>query len=303
MYVASFMIKVKVPPIKCQGIKTKLIPWIIHCIDWDKNGTWIEPFLGSGAVGFNVAPEKAIFNDANPHIIKFYDSINKDIINARIVREFLESEGNKLLKGGKEYYYEVRERFNKNFEPLDFLFLNRSCFNGVIRFNKKGKFNVPFNHKSQRFAKAYITKIVNQVAHVHMLCSNNDWSFLNQPFTQSLASLSENDFIYCDPPYVGRHVDYYGGWDDVDEHKLFALLKDSPCRFILSTWHGNKYRENTYIAELWSHFNIYTKEHFYHVGASENNRTAMTEALATNFQVCPKQQEETANKEDLSMAI
>ena len=97
---------------------------------------WVEPFMGSGVVGFNVAPKTAVFADTNPHIIAFYNQIKEGEITACRVREFLEREGEILSQNGDVYYYEVRDRFNKNHAPLDFLFLNRSCFNGMIRFNK-----------------------------------------------------------------------------------------------------------------------------------------------------------------------
>ena len=63
--------KVKTPPIKCQGIKTKIIPHIIENLDWSGGGRWIEPFLGSGVVLFNIKPDRALVNDINPHIINF----------------------------------------------------------------------------------------------------------------------------------------------------------------------------------------------------------------------------------------
>ena len=66
---------VKVPPIKCQGIKTKLVEWIKDHSSLEGNGTWIEPFMGSGVVGFNMRPSRAIFADVNPHIINFYNAI------------------------------------------------------------------------------------------------------------------------------------------------------------------------------------------------------------------------------------
>lgn len=90
----------------------------------------------------------------------------------------LEIEGKKLEEYDDKYYYEVRERFNAEYSPRDFLFLNRSCFNGMIRFNKEYKFNVPYGHKPQRFAKAYITKIVNQIKYVEETMKYSEWSFL-----------------------------------------------------------------------------------------------------------------------------
>ncbi len=82
--------KIFVPPIKSQGIKTKLVPWIKDIIPNDINGTWIEPFMGTGVVAFNVRPNKAILADTNPHLINFYNEIKDDTINANIVRHYLE---------------------------------------------------------------------------------------------------------------------------------------------------------------------------------------------------------------------
>lgn len=87
------MKKVKVPPIKIQGIKTKLVPFIIDSINWDGDGTYFEPFMGSGVVGFNLATRKAIFSDTNPYLIKFYKDLQEGVIKSDIVREYLEIEG------------------------------------------------------------------------------------------------------------------------------------------------------------------------------------------------------------------
>jgi DNA adenine methylase len=142
--------KVFVPPLKIQGIKTKLVEWILKQIDFEIKGRWVEPFMGSGVVGFNARPKRAIFADKNPHIINFYSALKRKEITSQRVEIFLKTEGEKLAKKGEEYYYEVRERFNRFKDPLDFLFLNRACFNGVIRFNSKGEFNTPFGKKPNR---------------------------------------------------------------------------------------------------------------------------------------------------------
>ncbi len=277
------MNKIAVPPIKCQGIKTKLVPWIKAVIPDSFTGKWIEPFMGSGVVAYNVKPKKALLCDSNPHLIKFYNSIKNGLITYDLVRDFLKSEGEKLKTKGQDHYYEVRERFNNNKEPLDFLFLNRSCFNGMIRFNKKGGFNVPFCRKPCRFAQAYITKIVNQVSYVQTLLNYYDYEFECQDFETTVMSASDNDIIYCDPPYIGRYADYYNSWNEKHEIKLNEILNKSECKFILSSWHSNDYRENEYLNTIWSHFNILTREHFYHIGGFEKNRNPMLEALVTNF--------------------
>ena len=288
--------KVFIPPIKCQGIKSKLVTWIAETLQWDNKGVWIEPFMGSGVVGFNLKPNKALFCDTNPHLISFYQGINNGTINPIVVREFLEAEGKKLAKHGADYYYEVRKRFNKENSPLDFLFLNRACFNGLIRFNRKGQFNVPFGHKPERFSKAYITKIVNQVEWVAKRASLSDWTFLHQDFRITLSRATEADFIYCDPPYAGRHTDYFNTWDETHEKSLYQDLKTTKAQFILSTWHSNEHRENPAIPTLWSEFNVITREHFYHVGAKESNRKPMLEALVTNFEPAVPESRKTARQ-------
>jgi len=142
--------KTVVPPIKCQGIKTKLVPFILANIKWsDEKGRWIEPFLGSGVVLFNANPSRALASDTNKHIIRFYKDIQEGKINGRVVREFLEENGQALSRKGDEFYYYIRDRFNKKGDSLDLLFLSRACFNGVMRFSSEGYFNVPFGHKNR----------------------------------------------------------------------------------------------------------------------------------------------------------
>ena len=275
--------KIYIPPIKIQGIKTKIVPFIKENLLLAQDSMWIEPFMGSGVVGFNVAPKNAVFADINPHIIEFYNQIKSGQITSYIIRQFLEEEGSKLVQKDGLYYYEVRERFNQNHNPLDFLFLNRSCFNGMIRFNKKLAFNVPYGHKPQRFSKAYITKITNQVTHIEELFRYNNWSFICQSFEETIKLANEKAFIYCDPPYIGRHVDYYDSWDVQSEMDLCKVLVSSNARFMLSTWDHNDYRKNDFIDIIWNFCSKLTKDHFYFVGAKELNRKAITEALLTNY--------------------
>ncbi|MGQ9872889.1 Dam family site-specific DNA-(adenine-N6)-methyltransferase [Leptodesmis sp.] len=273
-----------VPPIKCQGIKTKLIPAIQALVGTDLTGTWIEPFCGSGVVAFNVLPERAILADTNQHIIRFYRAIQTGSITPAIAAAYLETASEKLAAGGDRYYYEVRDRFNQTQQPLDFLFLNRSCFNGIIRFNRKGQFNVPFCRKPQRFAKPYITKIVNQVRRVQEILDTHTWTFQVADFTATLAVSEQADLVYVDPPYLGRHVDYYNTWTTENEQTLIRLLKQLPCPFILSTWKENQFRTNGALQEHWQQpgLQIIPVQHFYHIGASERLRHSMTEALVTN---------------------
>ena len=274
--------RVTVPPIKSQGIKTRLAPWIRSIVPNDI-GRWIEPFMGTGVVAFNLAPKRALLCDTNPHLIAFYQAIASGEITPERVRHYLETEGARLSEKGESHYYAIRDRFNEKHRPLDFLFLNRAGFNGMIRFNQRGGFNVPFCRKPRRFAQAYITKITNQVSHVSRLIKAKDFVFRRQSFEQTIAQAGARDIIYCDPPYIDRHADYYNGWDGGQEEALFRALSNTSARFILSTWHHNDFRENKYIKSLWGKFNLLTRAHFYHVGASENNRNPMIEAIVTNY--------------------
>ena len=271
-----------IPPIKCQGIKTKLTEWIKNKLPENYN-IWYEPFMGSGVVGFNIKPNKAIFCDTNPYIINFYNDIKTGVITSDKMKLFLLSESIKLNKYSNDYYMEVRERFNKNPNSYDFIFLNRSCFNGMMRFNSKGNFNVPFCKKNNIFSRSYITKIVNQIKNIEMLLETYDYQFTTQSFNNTINYATKNDIIYCDPPYIDRYSDYFNAWRHDDEVSLFNMLLNTKSKFILSTWHHNKYRKNSYIDIYWNSFNIDLKEHFYYIGGKEHNRNTVIEALVTNF--------------------
>lgn len=271
--------QVIVPPIKCQGIKTKLVKFILSNISWSGEGRWIEPFLGSGVVLFNVQPERALVNDINPHIIRLYKMIYDGSLSPEEVRVYLTAEGKKLLLQGEDYYYAVRERFNKSGASLDFIFLNRSCFNGVMRFNSKGEFNVPFCRKPDRFRQAYVTKIVNQISQIRKIMQGKHWEFRIGDWREVLENVAEDDFVYLDPPYIGRHTDYYQQWSEDDAADLARIARNLPCGFALSMWKENRYRLNQHIAYYWDGLVERTFTHFYHVGSTENLRNSMEEAL------------------------
>jgi DNA adenine methylase len=272
---------VGVPPIKCQGIKTKLVPFILSQIYWvgKSQAKWIEPFLGSGVVAFNLAPRRALLADTNQYVIRLYQAIQQQAINREVVREFLTVEGERLKQDGADYYYQVRDRFNQSGSPLDFLFLNRSCFNGLIRFNRHGQFNVPFCRKPQRFSQAYITKIANQVNWIATQMADKDWEFRVATWDAVLQEANPDDFVYLDPPYIGRHTDYYNNWQPSDAEKLATVSQALPCGFALSMWLENRYRQNLHIQTYWAEMETRSYEHFYHVGSKETWRGSVSEGL------------------------
>lgn len=302
--------RVIVPPVKSQGIKTKLVPWINDIILQSgidvENANWIEPFFGTGVVGLN-SPVQGyhIVSDTNPHIINLYNSIKDGSITEYNMRTYLEREGKVLEQAdenGYAYYREVKNRFNRDHSSFDFIFLSRAGFNGMMRFNKKGEWNIPFCQKPNRFAPAYVSKICNQIAATERIIRKGNWHFLNQGFLDTINMAKAGDIIYCDPPYFGRYVDYYNGWTEEDEEALFNALMCTPANFILSTWHHNEFRENEMMKRFWNRFNVLTQEHYYHGGGHIENRHPMVEALVFNFDLQELQYQEKVQQLELEFA-
>jgi DNA adenine methylase len=262
-------------------------------IRWSGEGRWIEPFLGSGVVLFNVNPKRALTADTNEHVIRFYQAVQSGQLDPYNLRSFLESEGKALEQRGEAHYYEIRQRFNKSHSPFDFLFLNRACFNGMMRFNSRGEFNVPFCRKPSRFSPTYITKICNQVAWTRKTMLGKDWQFVTQDWQKTLAEVEENDFVYLDPPYNNRHTDYFNQWGDEEADRLAEAVKQLKANFAYSTWKQNKYRVNAHLQRHFSTYTVMTEEHFYHLGATESLRNPMEEALVISGHCVPKTSEES----------
>ncbi len=212
-------------------------------------------------------------------VINFYRALQSGGITAAGVEAFLLAEGERLRVGGAAHYYALRDRFNDTGSPLDFLFLSRACFNGLIRFNRKGEFNTPFCKKPQRFSRAYITKICNQVRWAGNVIHGKDWEFVCTGWQNSLGDATKDDFIYADPPYAGRYADYYNQWRESDARNLAQALREAPCRFLLSSWVENAYRRNDSLFDYFPGHQIATFSHFYHLGATEELRHEMQEGL------------------------
>jgi DNA adenine methylase len=271
--------KVGVSPLKCQGIKTRLVRFIAESIAWHGRGRWIEPFLGSGVVLFNLAPPRALVADTNIHIIRFFSDIQRGVLDAATVRSHLEEGGRALRRHGQRFYNEVRDRFNRYSGSLDFLFLNRSCFNGVMRFNRDGGFNVPFGHKTDRFRPGYITKICNQVSWVQSVMRDKIWEFRATDWKSTLSEVGREDFVYADPPYIGRHTGYYNPWTEQEAEHLARTVRRLEGGFAVSMWKENRYRRNQHLQHHWGGLCEKSSTHFYHVGSREKLRNTMIEAL------------------------
>lgn len=272
------------PPIKCQGRKTSLVGEIKSLANTFQYRQWIEPFCGSCAAAFNIEPTNAILCDANPHIIKFYNDLKDGHLDVFHIKEFLECEGDKLKKDNN-YYYIVRERFNdrlfgSTLKSLDFLFLNRSCYNGLMRFNNSGSFNTPYCKVPHRFTDKLIDRILRECQMAIHFTIMHNVSFIFADFHQTIFNANEEDLIYADPPYIGRNTQYHTGWSESDEKDLSNLLLNRNGPFILSTWLSANNVENQYIDKYWSNgTTINTVDHYYKVGPKVSNRYRVKEAL------------------------
>ena len=179
------------PIVKWAGGKTQLLPDLLPKIPKDC-GTYIEPFLGGGALFFALRPEKAVLADSNPELINMYQQIaaDPDVVIAKLTQ----------YENTSEMFYAVRGQRWEELPPAEaaarMLYLNRTCFNGLYRVNRQGIFNVPFgNYAHPRICAPELLYAASQaLQQVTIICAD---------FRQVLQEYArEGDFIYLDPPYL-----------------------------------------------------------------------------------------------------
>ena len=273
-----------VPPIKIQGKKTKLLTHIFDLANEiaDKDtDTWVEPFFGSGVVGFNCPDyiKNVIAGDINPYVIGFYNAIKEGKITSDIVGDSLTMMSGMLFKYGKGYYLEIRKRFNETHDLMDFLFLTRTCFNGVMRFNSKGEFNVPFCNNNEKLTPKLINTLCENIDQLEQKMDEKNFTFLTQPFEETIKLADEHSIIYCDPPYYGLETTYFDKWSEEGETRLREALDNTECHKVISTWKSNGVQDNEVIERFWSDYNIRLIDHKYCVGPKSENRRNVVEAL------------------------
>lgn len=205
---------VKVPPlIKWTGGKRSQVPFIVNYVP--NYNRYFEPFLGGGALLFVLGKAGALAGDIYCPLIDLWNLIKSD---PESVIENYRIQWNLLQSNLPAYYYEVRERYNANPNPLDLNFLTRTCVNGIIRFNEKGLFNNSF-HLSRRgiepdkFAKIVRTwhKVIQGV------------TFVCQDYEETLKDATQGDFVYLDPPYANSNMRYT---KNLDLDRFIKVLKD-----------------------------------------------------------------------------
>lgn len=273
-----------VPPLKIQGRKHKLLEFLLAHFPKNIEGRWIEPFLGSGIVVFNARPKRAILGDKNPYIIEFYQKIYKKDINLSEMKEYLIEEGKKIKEHGADYYYEVRDRFNKQKNIFDFLVINRASFSGVIRFNAMGEFNTAYSYYNRALEEDKVNKIVDKIKMIMKVMEDKEWEFYVGDWTKVMhLDISNSDFIYMDPPYNNKHG-YYEAWDDKNTKTVLDFAIEAPCKVAISSWYQHGDTINKVLEEYHDKLNFYYAYHKYHVGAIAGRRNKkVIEVLIANY--------------------
>lgn len=237
------------PLIKYRGGKSKEIPQIVAQIP-RFSGRFIEPFFGGGALYFHLEPHRAIINDINSKLIEFYrgvqqnypslrkelDEVEKIYHSNRMAFEALKAlTPNERVKDNNEaFYYSMRDMFNglsdKVYsDALLYFFINKTAYSGMIRYNAKGEFNVPFG-RYQNINTSLVTK-----AHSNLLSSAEIY---NLDYSEIFNMANDDDFIFLDPPYDCVFSDYGNeeykeGFNDECHVKLAQDIRNLNCRVLL----------------------------------------------------------------------
>lgn len=277
-------------PIKWMGSKKKLIPWIEQYTP--KYNRLIEPFMGSGIVFFSQEPEIAICSDLQAEPIIIINAIKND--PEYFYTEFV-GFSERLWYKGSDYYYYLRDFYNKgefyddNERAAIFMVLLRAGFNGLVRFNPKGEWNVPFGDRGWHGSKKQAIKLYKSFPYEKF----EEWSeflnqenkqFIQQSFEKSIQEASDGDFIYCDPPYL-MTTQQYKVWNEDLEKQLFEELKNASergAKFMLSNVYNYKGEINTKLMELYKDFNYELKSHNYVVGPKQKRRQSVEEIIIFN---------------------
>lgn len=199
-----------IPILKWAGGKRQLLPHILPLIPDDYN-RYFEPFLGAGAVLFELQPSKAVVNDTNSELMNVYHAIKEK------PHELVDLLKRYEKKHNTDFYYKIRDidRSSRRFNKLTDLekaartiYLNRTCYNGLYRVNKSGYFNTPIGHNSS-------IQIVNEdgILSISQYLNSNDVSLKSGDYKDALKRITKRDFVFFDPPYYPTNRDYFLRYD------------------------------------------------------------------------------------------
>lgn len=277
------MVKGK-PFVKWAGGKRQIMNEIMKYIPFNYN-TYYEPFVGGGAVFFELAPKKAVLNDYNKELINVFKCIKDEVKFEKMCTELNHHEANH----SEDYYYSIRNldkdknKFNKIADykrAARTIYLNKACFNGLYRVNSKNEFNVPFGKKTK-----VNTYEGQNLGVVHCILNFNDIKLLSTDFEEAVKTAKKGDFVYFDPPYDSDTStfnsyteDGFGKKEQERLAKLYKELSDRGCYVMLSN-HNTKL-----VNELYKDYNIHVIEAKRNINANGKKRGKVEEVIITNYE-------------------
>ncbi len=240
----------------------------------------VEPFVGGGALFFSRRPGRALLTDINPTLVAAYSAIRDDVEGVIVALRGLAG------RHSKESYYQVRERYNQgrrvstSKRAAMFIYLNKTCFNGLHRVNRKGEFNVPVgSYKNPR--------ILNEDGLHAASRALKDAQLKCAPFDALLEDAKPGDFIYFDPPYepVSQTASFTSyardGFSQEDQTRLrdvYKALDRRGCKLMLSN------SDVPFIRNLYSTFNIDTVAAPRAINCDAKKRGKVSEVIVRNYQ-------------------
>lgn len=237
------------PMLKYRGGKSKEIPHFIQNMPKEFD-TYIEPFLGGGALYFYLEPDKAIINDINSKLVQFYAQIKEQYPLARTQLDELQNEyelnqnkydelkklspEDRVENKNEALYYNMRDMFNGKI-PMDYLdaviyfFINKTAYSGMVRYNSYGEFNVPFGRYTN-----FNTQLIKK-GHSDLL---NRTQIFNDDYSKIFEMATNRDFMFLDPPYDCVFNDYgntefKNGFDEEQHRRLANDFKNLSCKALL----------------------------------------------------------------------
>ena len=252
-------------PLNYTGGKYKLLPQLLELFPKQVN-TFVDLFAGGGNVSVNVKAEKVVFNDLMwqvPEMLQEFKKIGVEE-SLRKIDGYISSYD--LSKENKEGYLALRELYNKGkSDPLMLYTLICYSFNNQIRFNNKGAYNMPFGKDRSSFNPTLREKFITFVQRLQSM----EIQFSSKDFRElDLDTLGENDFVYCDPPYLITVASYNenGGWGEQAERDLLAkldTLDKAGVKFGLSNVFESKGKENIILKEWAKGYKVHYLDHTY----------------------------------------
>ena len=272
------------PIIKWAGGKRQLLPVLKSMLPKEFN-TYYEPFFGGGALFCDLQPAKSVINDLNIGLIRMYEYIKRDAQGVCRELSCLQAEYNSKVDMTEkdEVYYTYRNEFNEylkgdkiydcRFAAL-FIFINKMCFNGLYRVNKRGLYNVPSSHKKKAnvYDEANIKSMSELLKNTKMTSGD---------FEDCCMNTDKNDFVFFDSPYYDTYDSYQVGGFSEEDHirlsELFKRLSDRGAYCMLTN------SNSEFIKDLYKDFNILTIDVKRMINCDASARTG-TEIIVTNYE-------------------